>query len=89
MSKTIFAALAFILLTSVFAYAQNSAPTAPMTPPSLETILSESQKQSEAYRESFRNLLAEETKTFEEFDKNGALNEKTTVKSNFLVYQSG
>jgi phenylacetate-coenzyme A ligase PaaK-like adenylate-forming protein len=52
-----------------------------MTPPNLETILAEAQKQSEAYRESFRNLLAEETKTFEEFDKNGNLDEKT-VRSN-------
>jgi hypothetical protein len=92
MFRTIYAALAFILLTSAFGYSQNATPTpvtTPMTPPSLETILAEAQKQSEAYRESFRNLLAEETKTFEEFDKNGNLDGKTTVKSNFLVYQSG
>lgn len=92
MFRTIYAAFAFILLTSAFAYSQNVAPTpvtAPMTPPSLETIITEAHKQSEAYRESFRNLLAEETKTFEEFDKNGNLEDKTTVKSNFLVYQSG
>lgn len=91
MSKTIFAALAFILLTSAYAFAQT-APTptmTPMAPPNLETILSEAQKQSEAYRESFRNLLAEETKTFEEFDRDGNLEDKTTIKSNFLVYQSG
>lgn len=90
MSKTIFAAFAFTLLTSAFAFAQT-APAPAMTPPTpnLETILSEAQKQSAAYRESFRNLLAEETKTFEEFDRDGNLDEKTTVKSNFLVYQSG
>ena len=85
MSKTIYATLTFILLNSAFVFAQNvSTPT-----PNLETILAEAQKQSEAYRESFRNLLAEETKTFEQFDKNGSLEEKTVVKSNFLVYQSG
>ena len=62
MSKTIFAALAFILLNSAFIFAQNAVPTPQaMSAPNLETILSEAQKQSEAYRESFRNLLAEET----------------------------
>jgi hypothetical protein len=90
MSKTIFAALAFILLNSAFIFAQNAVPTPQaMSAPNLETILSEAQKQSEAYRESFRNLLAEETKTFEQFDKNGNLEDKTVIKSNFLVYQSG
>lgn len=55
----------------------------------LENILSEAQKQTQIYRETFKNLLAEEIKTFEEFDKNGKLDEKTVVKSTFLVYQSG
>ena len=89
MSKKIFAAFAFILLSSALVFAQTAPMPTPMTTPNLETILAEAQKQSEAYRESFRNLLAEETKTFEEFDKNENLDEKTVVKSNFLVYQSG
>lgn len=55
----------------------------------LQTVLSEAQKQTDFYRETFRNLLAEETKTFEEFDKNGNVDKRTVVKSNFLVYQSG
>lgn len=55
----------------------------------LQSILNEAQKQTDIYRETFRNLIAEETKTFEEFDKNGNADEKTVVKSNFLVYQSG
>ena len=85
MYKKIYAAFVMILLGSALARAQN----APVTAPNLETILSEAQKQSEAYRENFRNLLAEETKTFEDFDKNGNIEETTVVKSNFLVYQSG
>jgi hypothetical protein len=91
MCKSIFVAFALVLLNSAFIFAQDAAPTPPMTQmqPNLETILSEAQKQTEAYRESFRNLLAEETKTFEQFDKNGNLEDKTVVKSNFLVYQSG
>ncbi len=59
------------------------------TPVSLDNILSESQKQSENYRETFRNLLADEVKTFEEFDKRGEPERRTTVRSSFLVYQSG
>ena len=98
MIKTIYATLVLVLFGSFATFAQQTAPTVPMpmtspTPttaaPNLETILTEAQKQSEAYREAFRNLLAEETKTFEEFGKTGEVEETTVVKSNFLVYQSG
>lgn len=81
MKKSIFAVAAIIFVSSINVFAQNGVP--------LETILSEAQKQTENYRETFRNLLADETKTFEEFDKNGRSDGKTSVKSNFLVYQSG
>jgi hypothetical protein len=85
MFRPIFAVFIFILLSFAYGMAQNSAQTSP----NLETILSEAQKQSEFYRETFRNLLAEETKIFEEFDKNGNSEQRTAVKSDFLVYQSG
>ena len=61
----------------------------PTVPVSLDNILSEAQKQSENYRETFRNLLADEVKTFEEFDRKGEPERRTTVRSSFLVYQSG
>lgn len=83
---------ALILINSIFIYAQNPTPTATATPPfppPLETILNEAQKQSENYKNTFRDLLADETKTFEEFDKNGDSEKKIVVKSQFLVYQSG
>jgi hypothetical protein len=82
MKKSIYLVPAIILLSACAVWAQN-----PAVP--LETILSESQKQSENYRETFKNLLADELKTFEEFDKRGESERKTTVKSSFLVYQSG
>ncbi|HEX8288492.1 MAG TPA: hypothetical protein VF556_10870 [Pyrinomonadaceae bacterium] len=85
MFKIITAVFAFILLNTSLIYAQDTK----QTTPNLETILSEAYKQTESYREAFRNLLAEETKTFEEFDRGGNVNEKTAIKSNFLVYQSG
>ena len=85
MFRTIFAVFGFILLNCAFGLAQDTAQPSP----NLETILSKAQKQTEFYKETFRNLLAEETKIFEEFDKTGNSDQQITVKSNFLVYQSG
>ncbi len=82
MKKSVCLVTAFIIFNAFVVLGQN-----PAVP--LETILSESQKQSENYRETFKNLLADELKTFEEFDKRGESERKTTVKSSFLVYQSG
>ena len=56
--------------------------------PTIDIILTESTKQTTNYQEAFKNLLAIETKTFEQFGKNGEVKEKKTVESNFLVYQS-
>jgi len=79
-------------LTAAYNFAQTPLPqpTPQMspTPVSLETILTEAEKQIIAYRENFTNLLAEETKTFELYDKKGKLNDTRTVEANFLVYQS-
>jgi hypothetical protein len=76
-----FVTLAISLCSSQPISAQNSLP--------IETILLEAQKQTLIYREIFRDLLAVETKTFEEFDKNAIVKKTTIIKSNFLVYQSG
>lgn len=85
MKKSIFAATAIILLGTVYSFAQVTE-----TPnPSLSGILEQASQKSRDYREAFRNLLADEMKTFEEFDKRGESEKKTTVKSSFLVYQSG
>ena len=82
----IITAISLILLYSVSMSAQE---TAQDSAPNLETILSESQKQTEFYKQTFKDLLAVETKNFEVFDKNGEVEEETSVKSDFLVYQSG
>lgn len=63
-------------------------PTPASTPVSLEMILTEAEKQTVRYKENFSNLLAEEIKTFEDFDKRGERKEMRRVESNFLVYQS-
>ncbi len=83
-----------ITATGVFAQTPTASPSAQMsaqvsaTPIQLETILSEAEKQAINYQEEFKNLLATETKTFEEYDKNGNLKNLMTVESNFFVYQS-
>jgi hypothetical protein len=79
-------ALVFFGAFNVFA----QVPAGPENPkPPLNVILDSAGLKSENYRETFRNLLADEVKTFEEFDKRGEPDKKTTVKSSFLVYQSG
>lgn len=57
-------------------------------PPSLEEILLQAEKQTVFYQASFRDLLANETKTFAEYNKNGEPKKQRIVESDFLVYQS-
>ncbi|HEX8734258.1 MAG TPA: hypothetical protein VF721_02975 [Pyrinomonadaceae bacterium] len=64
------------------------APTPSPTPVTLDIILTEAEQQALNYRRAFNSLLAEETKTFEEFGKDGEAKRRRTVESNFLVYQS-
>lgn len=61
----------------------------PTTPPTLETILTEAEKQVANYQEAFKNLIAVETKTTETYNDGGEVKKTNTVESNFLVYQSG
>jgi len=88
MKKSILGALTIIFIGAIGVFAQAPLPS-PTPPPALDAILTESQKQTDFYRETFKNLLADELKTFEEFDKKGNSDKKSTVKSSFLVYQSG
>ena len=81
--------LLVIFIFSAFpAFAQDMQPVPSPTPPNLDTILSEAAKKTLFYRETFRDLLATETKTFETYEKNGDLDDRKKVESNFFVYQS-
>lgn len=51
-----------------------------------EEIIANTAQQATNYSEAFKNLLAEETKVFEAFDKNGNKKIKRTVGSTFIVY---
>lgn len=92
MSKKLFFAIFLLSAFSVFAQIPQTSPqilpSPSPTPVSLETILTEAEKQTVKYKENFSNLLAEETKTFEDYDKNGEIKKTRRVESNFLVYQS-
>lgn len=55
-------------------------------PPSLEQVLNEADAQSRNYRETFKNLLSDETKTFTTFDKKGEAKKNRVIVSNFIVY---
>ena len=54
----------------------------------LENFLVKAEKSTVQYSETFTNLVAEETKTFEDYGKNGELKETRLIKSIFIVYQS-
>jgi hypothetical protein len=73
----------FILFSAAFALGQTIKP-----PVDLETILKNADAQTQNYRSEFKNLLSEEIKTFETFDKNGSSKKRTIVESNFIIYQS-
>jgi Skp family chaperone for outer membrane proteins len=81
--KFVYVLLVTALMT-VCVFAQTPTPT----PVNLEMILTEAEKQTANYQETFRDLLATETKTFESYDKNGEPKERTVIESIFLVYQS-
>src|SRR5688500_9442587 len=49
-------------------------------------ILDNTAAQSKTYVEEFKNLIADEKKTFEIFDKKGEVKKRRTVESTFLVY---
>jgi hypothetical protein len=71
--------LVFVALISVIGHGQTPQLT-------IDEILNNASKQATNYSEAFRNLLAEENKVFETFDKNGNKKIKRTVGSTFIVY---
>ncbi len=54
----------------------------------VDAILAEAEKQAVNYQQTFTNLLGEETKTFEDFDREGRAKNSRVIVSNFIVYQS-
>ena len=57
--------------------------------PDINLILGNADKQTQVYVETFKNLLAEETKTFDIYDKKGDVKKHKVIVSNFIVYPLG
>ncbi len=68
-----------LLLTFVSAQAQDFA---------LEAFLEKARLATARYQEGFKNLVAEEHKTYEYFRRDGTVEDSRRIKSVFLVYQS-
>ena len=52
-----------------------------------DEIASRAADRAKHYTDTFKNLLSEEKKTFEIYDKKGEVKKRRTVESTFLVYQ--
>jgi hypothetical protein len=89
LGNTITAAF-FIFTFSIFVFAQNPPlPEASPTPaptPTLQEIIDKAEAQTRVYVETFKNLLSEERKTFEIYDKRGEIKKRRNVVSTFIVY---
>lgn len=72
-------ALGFVFLAVNFTFSQTV---------DLTTIVQNANLQTQKYDEEFKNLLADETKTFETFDRDGNAKKRSVIESNFIVYQS-
>ncbi len=71
--------IVIVALFSVIGHSQT-----PQMP--IEEIITNASQQATNYSEAFKNLLAEEVKLFETFDKTGKSKIKRTVGSTFIVY---
>ena len=60
--------------------------TAQQTAPSIDVIIRRATEQRLRYVDTFKNLLTQETKTIEVFDRRGRTKKKRVIKSNFIVY---
>ena len=54
---------------------------------SIDDIIARAAEQRKAYINEFKNLMSQETKTFEIFDKKGEVKKRRSVVSTFIVYQ--
>ncbi len=52
-----------------------------------QEMINRARERTRIYLETFKNLLSEETKTFEIYEKSGKIKKRRVVDSTFLVYQ--
>jgi hypothetical protein len=75
-----------LIFTAIILFALSVSPqqTAPLA---AAEIVRRAAAQTPVYVEAFKNLLSEETKTFEVYGKDGDVKKRRVVRSTFIVYQ--
>lgn len=73
--------VSFLVMSLVFALS-----AAGQSPPDLQAILSGAAEKRLTYINEFKNLLSQETKSFEIFGKKGDVKKRRSVVSTFIVY---
>lgn len=76
--------LLVLLLVAAFSSAVRAQLVQEVTP---QELVSRARERTGVYLETFKNLLSEEKKTFEIYEKNGKVKKRKVVDSTFLVYQ--
>ncbi len=79
--KTMLPAILTLLITITSSAVGQQPP-----PPTLEEVVNSAELRSKEYVETFKNLIAEETKSFVIYNKDGAEKKRRSVRSLFLVY---
>jgi hypothetical protein len=77
-----------LIILTIFIFVSGVKAQAVFSQTELSRLLDKSETATRQYSETFNNLSAEETKFFEDYDKNGNVKETRRIKSNFIVYQS-
>ncbi len=85
MHKTL---LVSLMLTALFVLDVNLSFGQVSESAELEKILKNAEKQTIAYQFGFKDLIAKETKTYENFKSTGELRSRRLIESNFLIYES-
>ena len=76
---------AILVIPVLFLVTVARAQTSPR--PSVDQVIDQAAAQTKIYIDTFKNLLADETKTFEVYNKDGEVKKRRNVASSFIVYQ--
>src|SRR5687767_1726536 len=76
-----------LIIIAIFLAAASSTSAQPTLALTADEIVRRSAEQRSLYVETFKNLLSQETKTFEVYDRDGNVKKRRVVRSTFIVYQ--
>lgn len=80
--------LHILICFAIFLVSSASANGQKLSDSELQTFLAKATEKTAEYSTVFKNLSAEETKTFETFDKTGKLKSQKKVLSDLIIYES-